>query len=164
MVHLGILLQQEEEKNREEIQMKPQLEVGEDNCSETFWIDRDDDYIIIRVHMWRWSTKKNSRYVINKMKSTDLPKVGFSKHLSLMGFLWSLLFKCYAIHCSWLTILQCTQVFPFSEEESIKKTEIIRFVLVRQFTWGECVGRLRFACYLHILHWQCNFACQFIGF
>jgi len=36
MVHLGILLQQEEEKNREEIQMKPHLEVGEDNCSETF--------------------------------------------------------------------------------------------------------------------------------
>jgi len=36
MVHLGILLQQEEEKNREEIQMKPQLEIGEDNCSETF--------------------------------------------------------------------------------------------------------------------------------
>jgi len=58
MVHLGILLQQEEEKNREEIQMKPQLEVGEDNCSETFWSDRDDDYINIRVYMWRWSTKK----------------------------------------------------------------------------------------------------------
>ena len=97
MVHLGILLQQEEEKNREEIQMKPQLEVGEDNCSETFWSDRDDDYINIRVYMWRWSTRKNRRYVLNKMKSIDLPKVIFSKHLSIMGFLWYLLFKYYAI-------------------------------------------------------------------
>ena len=97
MVHLGILLQQEEEKNREEIQMKPQLEIGEDNCSETFWNDRDDDYIIIRVYMWRWSTRKNRRYVLNKMKSIDLPKVRFSKHLSIMGFLWSLLFKYYAV-------------------------------------------------------------------
>jgi len=31
------------------------------------------------------------------MKSIDLPKVRFSKHLSIMGFLWSLLFKYYAV-------------------------------------------------------------------
>ena len=137
--------------------MKPQLEIGEDNCSDTFWSDRDDDYVIIRVCMWRWSTKKKEEIctTVNKMKSIDLPKVRFSKHLSIMGFLWSLLFKYYAVLLiSWLAIFQCTQVFPFSEEESIQKTEIIRFRLVKQFAWGECVVRLRFACYLHILHWQ----------
>ena len=137
--------------------MKPQLEIGEDNCSDTFWSDRDDDYVIIRVCMWRWSTKKKEEIctTVNKMKSIDLPKVRFSKHLSIMGFLWSLLFKYYAVLLiSWLAIFQCTQVFPFSEEESIQKTEIIRFRLVKQFAWGECVGRLRFAYYLHILHWQ----------
>ena len=31
--------------------------------------------------------RKNRRYVLNKMKSIDLPKVRFSKHLSIMGFL-----------------------------------------------------------------------------
>ena len=76
--------------------------------------------------------RKNRRYALNEIKSIDLPKVRFSKHYQSWVFS-DLCCSNTMPYCSFLTILQCTQVFPFSEEESIQKTEIIKFRLVRQF-------------------------------
>ena len=121
MVHLGILLQQEEEKNREEIQMKPQLEVGEDNCSETFWSERVMTTSLSEYIGEDGLQRKNRRYALNKMKSIGLPKVRFSKHLSIIGFLWSLLFKYYDILLMAYNTSVCTR---FSIQWGRKYTEI----------------------------------------
>jgi len=55
------------------------------------------------------------------MKSIDLPKVRFSKHLSIMGFLWSLLFKYYDILLMAYNTSVCTR---FSIQWGRKYTEI----------------------------------------